>query len=241
MQQLSRRSLLKGSALLTGGVAASFSTLFGYSRVFGQGEGDDVATILNLAATAETLAVTHYHAVLTAGSINFDESEIAYLRAALESEIQHLEFLNANGGVSLASEFYVPENVFTSRETFAAVTEVAETAFIGAYLAAVRRAAELGNPLLAVTAAQVAGVEAQHLAFIREIGNMLPNNISLLKTPFYNTSDAVPTLQPFLEGADGFEGPAPFPGIAAAREAVGDIEIEAVLPATDPAAFGDAS
>lgn len=235
---LSRRAMLKGGLAVASGV--SFATMFGYGRLFAQTEdapeGDDVATILNLAATAETLAVTHYHAALTASTIDFTEEEIAYLQAALESEIVHLEFLNANGGAALVSEFYVPETVFEDRAVFASTTEAAETAFIGAYLAATRRAAELGNPLLAATTAQVAGVEAQHLALVREIGNMLPNNIALLRPVYYNVSDAVPTLQPFLEGADGFAGPFPFPGIDVAREAVGEIELEPVLPFTDPAA-----
>jgi hypothetical protein len=237
MQSLSRRSFLKGGALATGAAAVGFNTVFGFSRVFGQGEGDDVATILNLAATAETLACTHYYAALTLSSIDFDEAERAYLAAALDSELQHLEFLNANGGQALVSEFFTPVDVFADRAVFAAVTEAAETAFIGAYLAATRRAAELGDPLLATTAAQVAGVEAQHLALVREIGGMLPNNISILRTPYFNVSDAVPTLQPFLEGADGFEGPTAYPGAEAIRMAIGESLIESVLPAVDPAAF----
>lgn len=42
MSTVSRRKFLIGSAVATAGVSAiSFSQLFGYSRVFGQGEGDD--------------------------------------------------------------------------------------------------------------------------------------------------------------------------------------------------------
>lgn len=237
MNTLSRRAFLKGGAVVTGTAAAGFAGLFGYSRVFGQGDGDDVATILNLAATAETLACTHYYSALAMGGIQWGEAQFAYLKAALDSELQHLEFLNANGGVSLVSEFFTPVGVYEDSATFASVTEIAETAFIAAYLAATRRAAELGDPLLATTASQVAGVEAQHLALVRQIGGSLPNHISLMRALIYNVSDAVPALQPFLEGGTGFEGPTSYPGAAVIREIVGNGGVEAVLPAVDPAAF----
>ncbi len=218
----------------------SFGSLFGYSAMSAQGSGDDVATILNLAATAETLACTHYYAAITSGGIPFSDSEMAYLKAALDSELQHLEFLNANGGAALTDKFYTPVGVFKDKKMFATVTESAETAFVAAYLAATRRASELNNPLLATVAAQVAGIEAVHLALVRQIGESLPNNLSLGKALFYNVSDAVPTLQPFLQGGDGFEGPTQYPGADAIRTAIGNSGLESVLPATDPNAFKQA-
>lgn len=234
---LSRRSFLKGSAVLGGITAVSFSQLFGFSQVFGQSDGDDVETILNLAATAETLACTHYWAALTSGGMTLDEGIAAYFRAALDSELQHLEFLNANGGVSLVSEFFTPVGVYSDLSMFASVSEVAETAFIAAYLAATRRTAELGNPLFAATAAQVGGVEAQHLALVRQIGGSLPNHVSLMRTLFFNVSDAVPSLQPFLEGGNGFEGPTAYPGADTIRSVIGSGGVEAVQPFTDPSLF----
>ncbi|GAB5493526.1 MAG: hypothetical protein Phog2KO_37410 [Phototrophicaceae bacterium] len=235
---LSRRNLLKGG-LVAGGVvgAASFADLFGYSDVFAQGDGDDIATIVNLAATAETFACTHYYGVLTESTIALTPVEVSTLKGFLDAELQHLEFLNANGGESLVSEFYVPENIFNDREQFSMITETAEFAFIGAYLAAVRRIAELGNPLLATVAAQVAAVEQEHLALIRQIGGRRPNNLSLGRAAFFNTSDVVPVLQPFLEGAENFSGPLAFPGADAIRDIIRDEGVIPVTPATASSAF----
>ncbi len=236
---LSRRDLLKTGAVASASLV-SFSSLFGIRSVLGQSEseGDDVETILHLAATAETLACTMYYAVLTTGEIPFTEVDVFYLTGALDAELQHLEFLNANGGAALTEEFYFPENMFTDAEVFVPVAEALETAFVAAYLAATRRAAELGDPLLATTAAQVATIEAQHLALVRVMGELQPaNNISLGRALIFNVSDAVPLLQPFIEGGDDLVGPEPYLGGEEMRNLLGETRIESVLPATDPDAF----
>ena len=236
---LTRRDLLKRGTV-AGASLVSFPTLFGLHSALAQdeSEGDDVATILNLAATAETLACTLYHAVLTTGEIPFTEVDIFYLTGALDAELQHLEFLNANGGEGLTEEFYFPQDVFTDLAVFVPVTEALETAFVAAYLAATRRAAELGDPLLATTAAQVAAIEAQHLALVRVMGDLQPaNNISLAEAKLFNVSDAVPLLQPFLEGGDDFVGPEIYLGAEEMRNVLGEDGVRSVLPATDPDAF----
>jgi len=237
---LSRRDLLKTGAV-AGTSLLGFSGLFGLRGLRAQDDGDDVETMLNLAATAETLACTLYHAVLTTGEIQFAAVDVQYLTAALDAELQHLEFLNANGGKAVAEEFYFPENMFTDLSVFVPTTEALETAFVAAYLAATRRAAELGNPLLAMTAAQVSAIEAQHLALIRLVGDVQPaNNISLAQTLFFNVSDAVPPLQPFLEGGDGFIGPEIYLGAEEMRNVLGDNTILSILSATDEKAFASA-
>ncbi|MBC7870271.1 MAG: ferritin-like domain-containing protein [Chitinophagaceae bacterium] len=243
MSQISRRTLLKGGTIAVAGASfASFSQLFGYKHVFAQGEGDDPQTILDLAATAETLACTHYYNVLTDSNIALTPAEIAILKSALDSELQHLEFLNANGAVALTMDFFFPMNVYTDRDQFSVITEQAETAFVGAYLAANRRIAELGNPLLAATTAQVAVVEQVHLALIRQIGGRVPNHVSLGQALFYNTSDVVPVLQGFLEGGEGFAADSsPFPGPDAIRDIVRDDGVMAVKPFVDPTLFGNTS
>ncbi len=240
----SRRDALKRGALLSGVSLVGFSGLFGVRRAHAQETGDDVETMLNLAATAETLACTLYYTVLSAGVITFKDLDVVYMKAALDAELQHLEFLNANGGQALTEEFYFPDDTFTDAATFVSTAEVLETVFVGAYLAATRRAAELGNPLLATTAAQVAAIEAQHLALIRLTGDILllpPNNISLAETKFFNVSDAVPSLQPFLEGGEGLAGPELYLGAESMRGLVGDGGVRPVLPATDADAFAPGS
>ena len=231
MSKLTRRDFLKSASIATGASALSFSGLFGYSRVFAQEDGDSLETIINLAATAETLACTHYYSALTDGSIALTPDERAILIAALDTEFQHLQFLNANGASALTEEFFFPLNVYVDRENFSEITEVAETAFVGAYLAANRRIAELGNPLLAATVAQVACTEEVHLALIRQIGGRLPNHVSLAQATIFNTSDAVPVLQGFLEGGDGFDDTArAYPGADAITDFVSNMGVMAVEP-----------
>ncbi len=231
MNSVSRRNFIKGGAAFAGVAAVGFPQLFGFSRVFAQGEGDDPQTILNLACTAETFACTHYYnAIMSADELGLTETEINWLKAFLDSELQHKLFLEANGAVALATEFYVPENLFTNRKLFVETSNTAENWFVAAYLAATRRFAELGEPLLAATASQVSGVEAEHQALIRLMGGLQPSFQVLKEALFWNTSEVVPFFQPFLEGADGFVGPAPFPGADEIATLVGDQGVEAGVP-----------
>jgi len=231
MNSISRRSLLKGSAAAAGAAALGFNQLFGYSRVFGQGEGDDPQTMLNLAATAETFACVHYYtAINSADALGLSEQEVGWLKAFLDSELQHKLFLEANGAVPVATEFFVPENLFSDRALFVATSNVAENWFVAAYLAATRRFAELGEPLLAATTSQVSGVEAEHQALIRLMGGLQPSFQTLKEPLFWNTSDVVPFFTPFLEGADGFVGPAAFPGADAINALTNGFTVQAVTP-----------
>jgi len=220
MNKLTRRNFLTGSAVAT---AATFSGVFGYTQVFAQDDGDDPQTILNLAATAETFACVHYYtAIMSAEALKLTPTEVRDLKTFLDAELKHKLFLEANGAKALATEFFVPENLFTDRDLFVATSNTAENWFIAAYLAATRRFAELGEPLLAATAAQVMGVEAEHQALLRQMGGLVPSPQALKEPLFYNTSEVAPLFQPFLEGADGFVGPAAFPGADAINELVGD-------------------
>jgi len=225
MTTLSRRSLF------------GFDELFGYSQLAGQKAGDDAQTILNLAATAETLATTHYYNVLTDSTIELSPDERNILKSALDAEIQHLVFLNANGGKTLATQFYFPKNIYTDRAQFSEITEQAEQAFVAAYLSAVRRITELGNPLLAATAARIAVVEQAHLALIRQIGGRTPNHVSLGQALVYNTSDAVPILQPFLTAGPDRGEAKKFPGETAINDVIGDVGVARIKPFTDKTLF----
>jgi hypothetical protein len=202
MATLSRRTLLKGSALLGGGAFLSFNQVFGFSRVLGQAmKDDDTTTIINLASTAELFATTHYLAAINgAADMKLDPKQVDYLKAGFLAEQDHLELLMSLGAKPVVMEFYVPEKLFSDKALFSAVTEVAETAFVGAYLAATRAFSNAGAPQYAVTTTQIAAVEAEHRALARQIGGNLPNNISYAQYTLNNVSDAVPVLQPFLDG-----------------------------------------
>jgi hypothetical protein len=209
---MERRSFLKVSAGIGGGIAAaSFAGAFGMGSAQAAAANDDIATIANLAATAETLAVTFYYAAITGAQFDIAEDDLGHMRLAMDAEQYHLDILGTLGGKSLTQQFYVPENVLSDANIFVQTGLAAETAFVAAYLAATRRIAELGNGKMAATTAQHACSEAVHLSLIREIGGLPPNDIALPAAIYYNVSDAVPTLAPFLQGGTGFIGPVSYP------------------------------
>ncbi len=201
--------MLKGSLALGGASLLSFNQVFGFSRVLGQDMADDdLQTIINLAATAELFATTHYLAAIN-GELGLAEAQVNYLKAGFLAEQDHLELLLSLGAQPVVSEFYVPETLFADVALFSTITEVAETTFVGAYLAANRifsKSAE--TTAFAVTTAQIACVEAEHRALVRQIGGRLANNTSYAQYNLFNVSSAVPVLQPFLDGSgEGFIGP----------------------------------
>src|SRR5690242_13081045 len=135
---LSRRTLLKGSAAV--GAATIFNSVFGFGRVLGQdmmAADDDLQTIINLASTAELFATTHYLAAIN-GDLGLAEKQVDYLMAGFLAEQDHLELLQSLGAKPVVTEFYVPEKLFSDQALFSTITEVAETTFVAAYLAAVR-------------------------------------------------------------------------------------------------------
>jgi hypothetical protein len=209
---ISRRGFLKGTAGIGGGIAAaSFASAFGMGTAQAAAANDDVATIANLAATAETLAVTFYYAAITGAQFDVEEADVVYLKLAMDAEQYHLDILGTLGGKSLTQQFYVPATVLSDAAVFVQTGLAAETAFVAAYLAATRVLAEGGNGKLAATTAQHACSESVHLALIRDIGGLPPNDIALPAAIYYNVSDAVPTLAPFLKGGTGFIGPVSYP------------------------------
>jgi hypothetical protein len=228
---LSRRNLLKGAAGVSGGlVAASFASAFGVRSAAAANGEDDPQTILNLAATAETLATTFYWAALTLAQFKVADDDVAYLKLALDAEKYHLDFLTSNGGKTLATQFYVPANLLSDAGVFVQTGANAETAFVGAYLAATRRFGDLGLGKLAATTAQHACSEAEHLILIREIGGLSPNHLALPLPIYYNVSDALPTLAPFLQGGEGFIGPVAAPTPAQIAAALGGVKSDPTKP-----------
>ncbi len=231
--QLSRRSILKG-AVAGGASLLTFNQLFGYRQLSAQDNENDIETIVNLAATAEMIACTHYYRVLTDSNIALAPDEIEMLKGFLDAELQHLELLYLNQATPVTERFYLPTDVYNDREQFSQITEQLETTFIAAYLAATRQFAQLGLPLLAATSAQVSAVEQEHLALVRGIGGRRPNNVALARALFFNISEAVPALQPFLERSSGYSGPVSFPGADVIRELIGDVGVLPIASFADP-------
>jgi hypothetical protein len=221
---VSRRGFLKSGVGMGAGVAAaSFAGLLGISSAEAAHLNDDPQTILNLAATAEALAVTFYYSGITGGNFDLSEDDVLYLKLAMDAEQYHYDFLTSAGGRPLTTQFYVPANVLSDANVFIQTGLAAETAFVGAYLAATRIFADAGQGKLAATTAQHACSEAVHLSLIRDIAGLAPNDLALPAAIYYNVSDAVPTLTPFLSGGAGFIGPVSMPSQAQLNAALGDV------------------
>ena len=84
---VSRRGLLKGGMTVAGAAALGFSGLFGVKSVSAalDDHQDSIATIANLAATAETLAATSYFGTLNLRSFSLSNASIAYMKYALSA------------------------------------------------------------------------------------------------------------------------------------------------------------
>jgi hypothetical protein len=232
---MSRRGFLTATGLAA--TAVTFGSAFGITSASAQAAGDDVQTIINIAATAEAFAVTHYYRALAKTTkAQFTAGEIAYLKAGLESEQAHFDFLVSAGAKPLYTTFFFPKGTFDDKKTFGAVTGIAETVFVAAYIAAAYQFAVLGHPDLSAIAAQVAAVEAQHLALVNQIAGTFPNNIALGAAVFGQVSEAVPVVMPLLDGKKGALGDMETatvnqPSAADVKTAVGKSNLIATLSA----------
>jgi len=214
-REVSRRKMLK-TAGVGGAATLAFATLFGTDIAKAAPEGDDPQTILNLASTAEALAVTAFHSIITLSSFYGGLKPVYqnYLKSALRQEQEHFDFLVANGAKPLANKFFFPNGILDSLPLYVYVTDVLEGVFIAAYMASIRRFAELGRPDLAWTSASVMGIEAEHKAINRTMGIDVGNSAAgvtngIANSPtrepvepatIYQVSQAVPVLGPVLMG-----------------------------------------
>jgi hypothetical protein len=163
---------------------------------------ESVATILASAAVAEAIGITFYYGGIQAGFFaQLRQPQQWNLQSALDDERQHLNFLLQNGASAPPTQFFFPPAAFTDLATFLTLLEQLENLFISAYLTAIQRFIQLGEPLLAEIAGQILGVEAEHRVLGRVIsGQMLPNNLALARASFTCLTDAVAALQPFIAG-----------------------------------------
>ncbi len=223
-----RRRFLNGAAGVGAGItAAGFVDIFGIGAAgpLAEAAGDpdeSVATIVNVAATAETLAVTFYYTVLMGATFRIDEPAGAYLRLAMEAEMSHLDNLRPLGGASSRQRFYLPDRLLTDAGVFVDTAVTVETTLAGVYLAATHQFAALGRPLLAASAAQHAVSEAQHLTLVGQLAGLAPHSLMLPAPVFARVSDAAPALAPFLTEGDGFGRPANAPTARQYQAALGD-------------------
>jgi hypothetical protein len=192
----SRRSMLKstltgvtGIAALAGlidaGVAIGSNQGTAYAASLEQNssnavvDADTVQTILNIAVTAETLAVVFYANVLkNAKHLRLGPTARLDIQAALIEEFIHKLFLEKNGAKALTTKFSFPfgNNTFTRFDRFIQVQQLLEALFVAAYMVAGKRFAVLGKFDLVLISAQIGGVEAEHRAVGRALGGLRPAN-----------------------------------------------------------------
>lgn len=208
----SRRTFIKGAFALAavGGAAASgFPSLFATAAATG---AEDNASILKAARTAEELATTFYYQALagpTAANLGkvHDHNNLNYFQAALWQEFQHVRILtNPLGAGSYANgTFYFPTAWFENSGNFLAALDTLETAFIGAYLAAIRQFGENGYPGYSQVAGEFLGTECEHRVLGRVTsGSNPPNQWILEKSEFPTVGAAVAVLAGFLAPAPGY-------------------------------------
>jgi len=247
-RSLGRRRFLTGAAVTGAGLAVP-GLAPAVARAAGRPGAESVQDILNTALVAEQLATTFYYVGLTTPAVQRDKrasgssanplrvapngspANVAFLQAALDQEQKHARILANAGAVSPYNRFYFPAGMFDGLGftnhvgTYLWVLDHIETAFIGAYIAAVRRFGELERPDLATVALRFLGVECQHRALYRSISRDDPaDNITLEVAQFAHVTDAIVPLTPFLTGhgfPGGTTGPLSMPTAAEITRAVG--------------------
>jgi len=203
----SRRGFLKGVAAVST-AAAGLGVMV---RNADAQAADTAQDILNIAATAEALAVTFYSGGVTnAGALGLNQDEQNYFIAAAIEEQLHYNFLTSNGAKPAATTFSVPggPGTFTDLAVWLSTQQQLEIAFVSAYLAAVNEFGAMNQPDLARYAYMIGLIEAEHFSLGRTTAE--GHNVTFTSTaPSSATRPAdpwgfAPQLVPTVGDAVGF-------------------------------------
>lgn len=150
------------------GAAAELSFPY-FPQVNGRYTPEGIQDIFNMLVTMERFVVANVTASLQ-GSIapGLTPLHLAIERASAVSALAHVDFLESLGAQSLTDTFTIGGPPGESTMALQR-KELITTIFIGAYLAAGREFAELGQPLLAKYAFQTGAEHAEHRALARAI------------------------------------------------------------------------
>src|SRR5215470_2524100 len=149
--------------------------------------GDPVIDFGNAAVGAERIGIAFYSNALGQTSPFGVGSDLAkgmllnsahriYFRAARNQENRHRAVLESLGLKFPFSVFQFPAGTFDSAKAMLAFGEQLESVFIGAYLGAIKVAANATNSFIAEAAAQILGIECEHRVLIRDIAGEDPPN-----------------------------------------------------------------
>lgn len=168
-------------------------------------ECEDVKQIIDIAITAEALAVTALGGAIAAadsGQLALNAEQIQVLLAARFAEQAHYDYLAAAGAMPLTTTFTLPDEAIVSDvPTFLTTVIGLEEAFIAAYMAAAQVFAIRGQADLVRVAIQIAAVEGDHRAHARfyaiQAGVLsgVPNNLAFESSLFTSVSEAAAALQ----------------------------------------------
>ncbi len=213
---VSRRLLIKGAG------AAGLSLTLGQTALLRTlaAESETVQDIVNIASTAESLAVTLLGGAIDSakqGHYNqkIPDAVISILVAARSSEQYHLDYLLGAGAKPLTQTFTVPDpKLLSDYDTLFGTIVQLESAFIAAYGAAMRQFTALKQPELVKVAYQVGTVEAEHRVLANyALGTRPANNRSFEQAKFTKVSEAADALTKLgFIGGDGTRVAYPGPG-----------------------------
>ena len=226
----SRGAFVRGAlALGAGAVLTGAATQTEPAKADDQAQtcADSVQTILDTALTIERLMVTFYYTALTSRDVMRDSrlagpsanpnnpglppgghpSNVRYLQAALDAEVKHAALLTKEGARSPSTHFYFPTSTFHSLGnahqggSFLGLLDTLERLSETLYVTAATQLLRLRQDRLATLTTDILGVESEHCALGRVIGQVGPaNDLTLRGEPFSCMSDAQRALNPFLTG-----------------------------------------
>src|SRR4051812_36726838 len=190
--QFLRRGTTGGLALVAGG--SLLASTAGPALAAGSDPSD--GDIAKLAATAELLAVDFYTRCLDSGV--FGGRRERYLSGARSNEQDHYDALAKLIGPDAPKNlrFQYPAGTFASRENASNTGIALETAFIGAYLGAIRA---LDDANLKVVAGQICANEFGHYIVFTDILTGQPVGPSF-PGPELSADAAGAALAPFIAG-----------------------------------------
>ena len=229
MDPSTRGALLKrasGTLLAAGGLGAllaacgSTGSSSSSSSVAGAGAGSSASSsssssgssiqkVIDTAMTAEALAVTYLSAVIKAAPGTPVAKFTPVLKAANAAEYDHYKALQSLGAKPITTKFWAPKAFFGPKLSGVFPTlEVAENLFVNAYLIAMTEFAQAGKTDYVRYAAEIAGVEAQHLALARFAAGKLPNDLGFADYSITSIDGIVAALEKAGVGF-GKQGSAP--------------------------------
>lgn len=174
----------------------------------GSSKCESVQTIINIASTAEALAISALGAAIgqaEAGNLSLNDEQLQFVEAAQCEEKAHYDYLMSAGAKPLTTSFTLPSSdIGTDAGVFLKTVIGLEEAFIAAYMAAAQEFAILGQDGLVRNALQIGGVEAEHRAHARfyaltagvsGVPGKVPNNLAFEKAMFTSVGAAAAALK----------------------------------------------